>query len=105
MTNSQLTLDDIEMIEGGDGTVQEYYEAIQKAINSGMGWKMQGSYGRTMMDAIKSGCCMLGVHRAQDYYGNTIPSRDDVEPGTFGSYEYVIEMQGQEWADNMGEIA
>jgi hypothetical protein len=103
--NTQLNLDDIELIEGGAEDAQEYYEAIQKAINSGIGWKMQGSYGRTMMDAIRTGCCMLGIHRAQDYYGNTIPSRDDVEPGTYGSYEYVIEMQGQEWADNMGEIA
>jgi len=103
-TSTQLTLDDIEMIEGGAETQEEYYEAIQKAINSGMGWKMQGSYGRTMMDAIRSGCCMLGVHQAQDYYGNIIPSRDDVKEGTYGSYEYVIEMQGHEWADKMGSL-
>ena len=104
MTSTQLNLDDIEMIEGGAETQEEYYGAIQKAINSGMGWKMQGSYGRTMMDAIRSGCCMLGVHQAQDYYGNTIPSRDDVKAGTYGSYEYVIEMQGHAWADKMGSL-
>ena len=103
MTNI-LNLNDIEMIEDGAETEEEYYEAIQKAINSGYAWKMQGSYGRTMMDAIKSGYCLLGIHRAQDYYGNTIPSRDDVEPGTYGSYEYVIEMHGQVWADLMGNL-
>lgn len=99
-----MNLHDIEVIEDGSETELEYYEAIQKAINSGMGWKMQGSYGRTMMDAIRTGCCMLGHTRSSDYYGNIIPSRDDVEPGTKGSYEYVIEMQGQEWADMMGDL-
>ena len=103
MTNA-LNLNDIDLIEGGAETQEEYYTAIQRAINSGTGWKMQGSYGRTMMDAVKSGYCMLGIHRAQDYYGNTIPSRDDVEEGTKGSYEYVIEMHGQEWADLMGDL-
>jgi len=102
--NTQLNLDDIELIEGGAEDEQEYYEAIQKAINSGIGWKMQGSYGRTMMDAIKGGYCLLGHNRSSDYYGNIIPSRDDVEEGTKGSYEYVIEMQGQEWADLMGSL-
>ena len=99
-----MNLHDIDMIEGGAETEHEYYEAIQSAINSGMGWKMQGSYGRTMMDAIRTGCCMLGHTSSTDYYGNYIPSRDDVEPGTYGSYEYVIQMQGQEWADTMGDL-
>ena len=104
MNTSTFNLDDIEAIEDGAETELEYYEAIQKAINSGYAWKMQGSYGRTMMDAIRSGYCMLGVHQAQDYYGNTIPSRDDVKEGTQGSYEYVIRMQGMEWADLMGSL-
>ena len=100
-----FNLNDIETIEDGAETELEYFESIQKAINSGTAWKFQGSYGRTMMDAIQGGYCMLGIHRAQDYYGNTIPSRDDVQEGTKGSYEYVIRLQGQEWADMMGDIA
>ena len=103
--NTQFNLDDIDTIEDGAETELEYYESIQKAINSGHAWKMQGSYGRAMMDAIQSGYCLLGHTRAGDYYGNTIPSRDDVQEGTKGSYEYVIKMQGQEWADMMGDIA
>ena len=100
-----MNLHDIETIEDGAETELEYYESIQNAINSGMAWKMQGSYGREMMDAIKSGYCLLGHQRSSDYYGNTIPSRDDVEEGTKGSYEYVVRMQGQEWADTMGDLA
>lgn len=100
-----MNLRDIEVIEDGAETEQEYYESIQKAINEGTAWKFQGSYGRTMMDAISGGYCLLGVHGSRDYYGNYIPSRDEVEEGTKGSYEYVVRLQGQEWADSMGDLA
>ena len=100
-----MNLQDIDLIEDGAETEYEYFEAVQKAINEGTAWKFQGSYGRTMMDAIRSGYCLLGRNRTQDYYGNVIPSRDDVEPGTKGSYDYVVHMQGQEWADSMGDIS
>ena len=99
-----MNLHDIEVIEGEAETEHEYYESIQRAINSGSAWSFQGSYGRVMMEAIKGGYCLLGHSQARDYYGNTIPSRDDVEEGTKGSYEYVIRMQGQEWADMMGDL-
>jgi hypothetical protein len=96
-----LDLDDIDLIEGETTcTMEEYYLAMQRAINSGL-WGMQGSYGRAMMDAISAGLCMLGHNRASDYYGNTIPSRDDVKAGTKGSYDFVCEERGQEWADLM----
>jgi hypothetical protein len=99
-----LTLNDIDAIESAyDATSEEdYYFAIQRAINSGM-WALQGSYGRTMMAAIESGHCMLGRDQARDYYGNTIPSRDDVQKGTKGSYQYVVKHAGLEWADLMLE--
>jgi hypothetical protein len=99
-----LSLHDIEMIEDGAETELEYYEVIQKAINDGTAWKFQGSYGRTMMDAISGGYCLLGIHSSSDYYGNRIPSRDEVQEGTKGSYEYVVRLQGQEWADTMGDL-
>ena len=100
-----LNLHDIDTIEDGAETELEYFESIQKAINSGHAWSMQGSYGRVMMDAIQGGYCLLGHERMGDYWGNTIPSRDDVQEGTKGSYEYVVRLQGQEWADMMGDIA
>lgn len=99
-----MNLQDIDLIEDGAETEYEYYEAVQRAINEGTAWKFQGSYGRTMMDAIKSGYCMLGHTQSTDYYGNVIPSRDDVQAGTKGSYDYVVHMQGQEWADSMGDV-
>jgi hypothetical protein len=100
-----MNLQDIYTIEqDNEETELEFFEAIQRAINEGTAWKFQGSYGRTMMDAINGGYCLLGKHRAQDYYGNTIPSRDDVEEGTKGSYEYVIARQGDSWADIMANL-
>jgi len=36
------------------------------AINSD-GWKLQGSYGRAMKDAIESGRRMLGMNPTRDY--------------------------------------
>ena len=56
------------------------------------------------MDAIEAGVCLLGKSRARDYYGNTIPSRDDVEAGTKGSYDYVVQHHGVEWADYISNV-
>ena len=98
-----ITLNDINIIEGEDETSEvEYYSAIQKAINTGM-WGLQGSYGRTMMEAISAGYCLLGRNDARDYYGNHIPSRDQVQAGTKGSYDFVVAERGQDWADLMAE--
>lgn len=99
-----LTLNDIEAIETDEEASEEdYYLAIQRAINSGSAWSMQGSYGRTMMHAIEAGFCLLGENEAHDYYGNHIPSRHQVKKGTKGSFEYVIRYAGQAWADLMLE--
>jgi hypothetical protein len=100
-----LTLNDIDNIEGADNECSEleYYASIQRAINSGM-WGLQGSYGRTMVAAIEGGYCLLGSAGARDYYGNYIPSRDQVKAGTKGSYEFVADAMGAEYADMMAAV-
>ena len=99
-----LTLNDIDLIEGNTTcTMREYYQSIQKAINEGL-WGMQGSYGRAMMEAIEEGRCILGAKEYTDYYGNRIPSRDQVVSGTKGSLQYVIDRMGADWADQMGSV-
>lgn len=96
-----LTLNDINNIEvDEDVSEMDYFLSIQRAINSGM-WGLQGSYGRAMMEAIKAGYCMLGTKSARDYYGNGIPSRNDVKPGTKGTKDFVIDTMGIEWANEM----
>ena len=99
-----LTIADINNIESDEPVSEiEYFKSIQRAINSGM-WGLQGSYGRTMMDAIRSGYCLLGNNTARDYYGNTIPSRTQVQEGTKGSYDFVADAMGAEWADEMAAV-
>jgi hypothetical protein len=94
---------DVMLIEGATDEPydeNDYYAAIQRQINAGC-WSLQGSHGRTMMDAIKAGRCMLGTTRAKDYWGNVIPARTDVEAGTKGSREFVVAAMGEDWAVEM----
>lgn len=99
-----LTLADINAIEGiTEADEMDAYLALQRAINSGSAWSLQGSYGRAMMTAIEDGYCMLGRQPARDYWGSRIPSRDEVKAGTKGSPEYVARRFGDEWADLMAE--
>lgn len=93
------TFDDIMTVEQGAETEEDYYTALQRTINQGTGWKLQGSFGRTMMDAIEAGRCMLGTRPTIDYWGNRIPSRFEVQEGTKGSRRYVIARCGEDWAD------
>jgi len=68
--------------------LQEQYQfyGMQTMINDGTAWKMEGSYGRAVMNALEMGTCMLPKKRTYDYYGNTLPSRDEIKAGTKGSY-------------------
>ena len=61
---------------------------LQALIDSGAAWRLEGSVGREAMEAIEDGRCVLGPEATTDTYGNRIPSRDEVEPGTKGSREY-----------------
>lgn len=100
-----MRLEDVDIIEGGATGEPAYFEALQRAINGGEGWKFQGSYGRAMMAAIEEGRCLLGPQPAQDAYGNAIPSRSDVKPGTKGSREFVAARHGETWAVRMENVA
>jgi hypothetical protein len=93
-----ISLNDIAIIEGHcEADELKQACAIQRFINAGQ-WSFQGTYGRTMMAAIDAGVCLLGPNPARDYYGNRIPSRDEVKPGTKGSRDYVVENFGEDWA-------
>jgi len=85
------TYEAVETLEWDeDATEEDAIRALQSLINEGT-WGLQGSYGRAMMDAIEGGVCALGKQGCRDYWGNYIPSRDEVEPGTKGSVQFVQE--------------
>lgn len=86
---------DVVAIENGELSHDELVEQFQQAINSGLAWRLQGSYGRTAMQMIEEGYCILGEERHTDYYGNVVPSRYDVKPGTKGSAEYAALKQAE----------
>jgi hypothetical protein len=94
-------LDDIENIECEAETEQDYFDSIQRAINSLHAWGMQGSYGRAMMQALTDGHCLLGREHTRDYWGSRIPSRTEVKRGTKGSFEYVANIHGEDYAKRM----
>ena len=101
-----MTLSQVLMFEGELDTDElGYYANMQQLINGGSAWSFQGSYGRSMMDAITAGRCMLGENSARDYYGNRIPSRHEVKEGTKGSRQYVVDAMGEGWAEHMEAAA
>jgi len=95
----RAALDDYLTIDGTDEHDDPfaYFAALQRQINSGLIWKMQGSCGRAAMSAIESGHCILGRESHRDYWGNGIPSRDDVVAGTKGSAKFCSDLWGPEW--------
>ena len=71
---------------------QEQIDSLQRMISEGA-WSLEGSVGRAMHDAIEAGVCVLGPNPASDYWGNRIPSRHEVVPGTKGSIDYANEQR------------
>jgi hypothetical protein len=72
-------------------TREEYISEMQELINTGTAWRLEGSVGRAAMALIESGDCILGEEGHRDYWGNYVPSRYEVKPGTKGSPEYAQE--------------
>lgn len=67
-------------------TVIATYQAL---VDSGDAWRLEGSVGRQAMELIEGGYITLGEVGHRDFWGNYVPSRHEVEPGTKGSQEYV----------------
>jgi hypothetical protein len=86
-----------EELDGIDDEAQAI--AMQKMINSGTVWHLEGAMGRAAMDFINAGLCMLGVEGHKDFWGNYVPGRYEVKAGTKGSYDFVVDHHGVEWAD------
>jgi hypothetical protein len=69
---------------------------LQEWINLGIAWKMEGSVGRAAMAALESGECMLPKQAHFDYYGNRIPSRDELKKGSKGTYQNAVKFWSEE---------
>ena len=69
---------------------EQGYDQMQFLIDSGVVWKMEGSMGREAMRLIECGACMLPKKSFRDYYGNYVPSRDELKAGTKGTYQNSV---------------
>lgn len=78
----------IEFDEDGEAILD-----LQALIDNGMAWRLEGYVGRAAMAAIEAGECVLGEVGHRDYWGNYVPSRHEVVPGTPGSVEYATAAQ------------
>ena len=90
-------LDAILDLEQGESTPLQEAQALQRLLNSGLVWRLQGSHGRAAMAALESGRNMLGKVSTSDGWGNRVPSRFEVQCGTKGSSTLVADEMGDEW--------
>lgn len=72
-----------------DANAWDYDNAdkLQAMIDDGKAWHMEGSIGRAAMDALEAGVCFLPIAGHRDYYGNLVPARTMLKPGTKGTLE------------------
>jgi hypothetical protein len=92
-------MSDFSALYREDATEAETLKAYQKLVDTGNAWRLEGHVGRTAMSMIEAGLITLGQVGHRDYYGNYIPSKYEVEPGTKGSQEYVDKMRNKpNWA-------
>ena len=80
------------------------FDEMQRMINDGSAWKMEGAFGRQAMQLLESGACMLPKSFKNDYYGNRIPSRDVLQAGSKGTYKNSLHfwegVENGEWNAN-----
>lgn len=65
-------------------------DELQNDVNNGSVWKFEGSKGRVTMSLLEDGVIMLPKEPTFDYYGNRIPSRDDLKKGTKGTFQNAV---------------
>lgn len=99
------TTSEILALVTGEAEASEAWATMQKLINDGTAWRLEGSFGRSAMDAVESGHCLFSAQSGiTDYWGNRLPSRDEVVSGSAGSLAYVRETMGDEWASRMAAL-
>ena len=80
MSKKYLSLETITSLQKEYGITD-----LQEKIDSGLAWKLEGSFGRAAMSALEDGSCMLPEEQHKDYYGTIVPSRNDLLNGTKGT--------------------
>lgn len=66
------------------------YAPMQRIIDNGSAWYLEGSTGRLAMSLLEMGACFLPKKSFKGPYGNLIPSRDMLQAGSKGTLENTI---------------
>jgi len=99
--------DHIIMYESGDLSDEMTIKLFQHMINDGHVWNLQGFYGRTAMDLIDSGLCTFGEEPRNGYWGQTFPSKYDLDFMEAGTDEYVskrLELGEEDFFEYINEL-
>ena len=80
-----INIKDVIAWENGTMTPDRERKFFQKMVNEGTVWSLQGMYGRRAHDLLNAGEIDYPTKKTHDYYGNPIPTRDDIRK-KFGSY-------------------
>lgn len=78
----KLTFNQIKKLQSEYGLTN-----MQDSINSGLCWKMEGSVGRSAMDCLENGLCMLPLYPRIDAYGSKVPPRNVLKAGSKGTFQ------------------
>lgn len=69
-----------ELLEGDiDVDDVDDIKRLQDMVDNGSIWKFQGSVGRMAHDLLQAGILKFPEKRTYDYYGNPIPTAQDVK--------------------------
>jgi hypothetical protein len=79
----------LDVLWRDDATEDDVLDALQHLVNTGDAWRLEGTVGRAADAALESRLIALGHEGHRDYYGNYVPSRFEVEPGSKGAAEYA----------------
>lgn len=82
-----------------DSSEDAQLDALQALVDSGDAWRLEGSIGRSAMAAIDAGLVFLPDVDHRDYYGNRIPRRSVLEPGSKGTLEYCRARHPERFVD------
>ena len=76
---------------------------VQRQINDGTIWR-EDATSRLALQFLEQGLCLLPEKPYRDNYGNKVPSRGSLKPGTIGTWSYVVARRGRSWADKLTSI-
>ena len=74
---------------------RQYLEFWQRQVNSGDCWCTSGFIGRQAMELLREGYLLASKTPTKAAFGGSMPTRDQVKPGTVGSPHFVRHMMSE----------